>query len=272
MSQIIFDLALSGAKKIVTMADDMLKKAVSEKGESQKIEFPETAFYFPVAHALLGHEVKTLKDIQIPLNEAKALIKTEGFTNSKLAQLGVLDSGLAALLGTEIITGIRYLNNQEPQKDCNGFFSDTILRTLGIQLVDGRLPGFAAILGASKDSKTAVEIVREFQKRNILVFAGSATDGKSIIDQLIEEKVEMGWDNYIVPYGRDTVSAVYPLSWALRGAMTFGGIKPGNAAACLKYTKERVFAFALTLGNVDEFKVAAGYKPGFSCNCRYGCP
>ncbi|OGS21470.1 MAG: CO dehydrogenase/CO-methylating acetyl-CoA synthase complex subunit beta [Elusimicrobia bacterium RIFOXYA2_FULL_39_19] len=258
MSQIIFDLALSGAKKIVTMADDMLKKAVSEKGESQKIEFPETAFYFPVAHALLGHEVKTLKDIQIPLNEAKALIKTEGFTNSKLAQLGVLDSGLAALLGTEIITGIRYLNNQEPQKDCNGFFSDTILRTLGIQLVDGRLPGFAAILGASKDSKTAVEIVREFQKRNILVFAGSATDGKSIIDQLIEEKVEMGWDNYIVPYGRDTVSAVYPLSWALRGAMTFGGIKPGNAAACLKYTKERVFAFALTLGNVDEFKVAAG--------------
>ena len=66
---------------------------------------------------------------------------------------------------------LRYLYNEEPQQDCEGFFTDTILRSLGIQLVDGRLPGFAAILGAAPDNKTAVEIVRGFQERNILVFA-----------------------------------------------------------------------------------------------------
>ena len=43
-----------------------------------------------------------------------------------------------------------------------------------------------------------------------MVFAGSSTNGRSIIDQLAEEKVEMGWDTYIVPYGRDTISAIYP--------------------------------------------------------------
>ncbi|MFH0807206.1 MAG: acetyl-CoA decarbonylase/synthase complex subunit alpha/beta [Elusimicrobiota bacterium] len=233
-------------------------KAVKEKGPGQKVEFPETAFYFPMAYALLGHEVKTLNDISVPLNEAKSLIKMDTSVNSRLASLGVLESGLSALLGAEIITGIKYLYKQEPQPDCEGFFPDTILRTLGIQLVDGRLPGFAAILGAAPDNKTAVELIREFQKRNILMFVGASSNGKSIIDQLKEEKVEMGWDNYIVPYGRDTASAIYPLNWAIRGAMTFGGVKPGNAKECLAYTKERVFAFGLTLGPLDDIKVAAG--------------
>ena len=258
MSQIVFDLALSGAKKIVTIANELLNKAIEEKGPGQKVEFPETAFYFPMAYALLGHEVKSLKDISVPLNEAKALIKLDPSLNSRLANLGILESGLSALLGAEIITGIKYLYKEEPQPDCEGFFSDTILRTLGIQLVDGRLPGFAAIIGAAPDNKTAVELIREFQKRNILMFIGSSSNGKSIIDQLKEEKVEMGWDNYIVPYGRDTASAIYPLNWAIRGAMSFGGVKPGNAKECLAYTKERVFAFGLTLGPLDDIKVAAG--------------
>jgi len=154
--------------------------------------------------------------------------------------------------------GLRYLYGQEPQADCNGFFSDTILRTLGIQLVDGRMPGFAAILGAAPDNKTAVEIVREFQKRSIMIFVGSNTNGRSIIDQLKEEKVEMGWDTYIVPYGRDTYSLIYPLHWAIRGALTFGGHKKGEALKCLQYCKERVFAFGLALGEIDDVKYASG--------------
>ncbi len=153
---------------------------------------------------------------------------------------------------------LRYLYGQEPQADCNGFFSDTILRSLGIQLVDGRMPGFAAILGAAPDNKTAVEIVRELQKRNILTFVGSSVKGRSIIDQLKEEKVEMGWDTYIVPYGRDTITGIYPLHWAIRGALTFGGHKKGEALKCLKYCKDRVFAFGLALGEVDDLKYATG--------------
>lgn len=259
MSKIVATAAIRGAKKIVKDAEDFLVKAIAEKGEGQKVEFPDTAYFFPMAYALLGLEVKMLGDIKPVLQEAKSLLHNEPTQNFHLPYLGdALDSGVAALFAEEIIVGLRYLYQQEPQPDCIGFFSDTILRQLGIQLVDGRMPGFAAILGAAPDNKTAVEIVREFQKRQILSFVGSETSGRSIIDQLKEENVEMGWDNYIVPYGRDTITGIYPLNWAIRGALTFGGLKKGEALKCLKYCKDRVFAFGVTLGEIDDIKYATG--------------
>ncbi|OGS43407.1 MAG: CO dehydrogenase/CO-methylating acetyl-CoA synthase complex subunit beta [Elusimicrobia bacterium RIFOXYD2_FULL_34_15] len=259
MSKIVAAAVNRGSIKIVKEAEDFLNKAISEKSESQKIEFPDTAFFFPMAYALLGAEVKTLGDIKPVLQEAKSLLHDAPTESIWLPYLGdTLDSGIATLLAEEIIVGLRYLYKQEPQADCIGFFSDTILRQLGIQLVDGRMPGFAAILGAAPDNKIAVDIVREFQKRQILTFVGSQTNGRSIIDQLKEENVEMGWDNYIVPYGRDTITGIYPLHWAIRGALTFGGHRKGEALKCLKYCKDRVFAFGLTLGFIDDVKYATG--------------
>ena len=259
MSKIVASAAIRGAQKLVKEAETMLQKAIEEKGKDQKVEFPETAFYLPMANALLAAEVKTLNEMLPVLKEAKSLTHSAPTDSLWLPYLGnTLDSGIATLLAEEMICALRYLYGKEPQPDCNGFFTDTILRTLGIQLVDGRMPGFAAILGAAPDNKTAVEIVRGFQKRNIMIFVGSSSKGRSIIDQLKEEKVEMGWDTYIVPYGRDIVTAIYPLNWAIRGALTFGGIKPGNAKDCLLYCKDRVFAFGLVLGEVDDLKYATG--------------
>jgi acetyl-CoA synthase len=259
MSRIVAAAAIRGARSVVHEAEELLNKAISEKGKSEKVEFPETAFYLPMANALMGLEVKTLGEIIPVLEHAKSLLGEEPTESLWLPYLGnALDAGIATLLAEEIIVAVRYVYNQEPQADCNGFFTDTILRTLGIQLVDGRMPGFAAILGAASDNKTAVEIVRELQKRNILTFVGSSVNGRSIIDQLKEEKVEMGWDTYIVPYGRDTITGIYPLNWAIRSALTFGGIKPGKARECLLYTKARVFAFGLALGEVDDLKYATG--------------
>ncbi|MCQ9208756.1 MAG: acetyl-CoA decarbonylase/synthase complex subunit alpha/beta [Omnitrophica bacterium] len=259
MSKIVATAAIRGAKKIASEAEDFLNKAIKEKGKDAKVGFPETAFYLPMAYALLGLEVKTTREMLPILNEIKSLLHNDPSNKLWLPYLGdTLDSGVATLLAEELIVALRYLYGQEPQADCNGFFTDTILRTLGIQLVDGRMPGFAAVLGAAPDNKTAVDIVRDLQKRNILTFVGSSSGGKSIIDQLKEEKVEMGWDTYIVPYGRDTVSAIYPLHWAIRGALTFGGHKKGEALKCLKYCQNRVFAFGLVLGEVDDLKYATG--------------
>jgi len=259
MSKIIASCAIRGAREIYRQAEEFLEKSIKEKTESCEIKFPDTAFYFPMAYALLGEEVKKLSDAKRVLLFAKTLLADDPSEKIWLPYLGnTLDSGVGTLLCEEIITALRYLYGQEPQKDCNGFFSDTILRTLGIQLVDGRIPGFAAILGAAPDNKTAVYIVRELQKRSIMTFVGSNVNGRSIIDQLLEEKVEMGWDTYIIPYGRDTLSAVYPLNWAIRGALTFGGHKKGEALKCLKYCQNRVFAFGMVLGELDDIKYATG--------------
>ncbi len=259
MSKIIASAAIRGAHEIYRQAEERFNQAREDKGGSQKVEFPETAFFLPMAYALLGLEIKTLDEIKPVLDEAKSLLGEVPSERTWLPYLGdTLDAGVSTLFCEEIIMAIRYIYGEEPQPDCNGFFTDTILRTLGIQLVDGRMPGFAAILGAAPDKETAVAVVRELQKRNILIFAGSSAGGTSVIDQLKEANVEMGWDTYIVPYGRDTLSAIYPLNWAIRSAMTFGGLKKGQGRQCLLYCKDRVFAFGLTLGEVDDLKYATG--------------
>ncbi|MFA5363106.1 MAG: acetyl-CoA decarbonylase/synthase complex subunit alpha/beta [Candidatus Omnitrophota bacterium] len=254
MSNIVAQLAVGGARALYKQASEHLQKTIKQKGEAYRVGFPETAYYFPMANAVLGAKVEILKDVPPVLDHVKSLLP-EILPDPGLGD--ALNAGMAALFCEEIIAAMRYVYGEEPQKDCVGFFSDNIMRSLGIQLVDGRIPGFAAILGAAPDNKTAVAIVREFQERNILMFVGSSVKGRSIIDQLIEENVEMGWDNYIVPYGRDTISGIFPLNWAVRSALTFGGLKAGDAK-CLAYTKERVFAFGLVLGELDEIKVATG--------------
>jgi len=252
-------LMVKGAEKIIGEADAFLKKAIKEKGESEKIGFPETAFYLPLANALLGVEAKSLSGASQILAAAKTLLpkvppedKWETFLKD------ALNAGVAAILSEEIICALRYIYGQEPQADCPGFFSDTILRSLGIQLVDGRISGICVIIGKAPDNKTAVQIVRDLQKRNILTLVGSNVDGISIIDQLKDGGLQMGLDSYVVPFGRDTISVVYVLNFAIRAALTFGGIKAGNTKACVDYVRERVPAFVLLLGGVDEVKVATG--------------
>ena len=119
------------------------------------------------------------------------------------------------------------------------------------------MPGFAAIVGAAKSNEVAVKIVRELQRRNILTFLSGNVNGRSIIHQLQEEGVELGYDTYTVPFGTDTISAIYALGFATRSALTFGGMKGGQARDILLYNKDRVFAFVLALGEVDDLKYAA---------------
>jgi len=118
------------------------------------------------------------------------------------------------------------------------------------------MPGFAAIIGCAKSNEVAEKIVREFQQRNILIFLSGNVNGRSIIHQLMEQGVEMGYDTYIVPFGTDTISAIYALGFATRSALTFGGLKGGQAREMLLYNKFRTFAFALALGEVDDLKYA----------------
>ncbi|MFH0762431.1 MAG: CO dehydrogenase/CO-methylating acetyl-CoA synthase complex subunit beta, partial [Candidatus Omnitrophota bacterium] len=74
MSKIVAEAAIRGAQDIYNQAAGFLDKAIKEKGSGQKIGFPETAFYLPLAHALLGAKVETLKDAAPILAHAKSLL------------------------------------------------------------------------------------------------------------------------------------------------------------------------------------------------------
>lgn len=270
MSKIIASAAISASHHLFKTAEEMLEKAIAEKGKDFVIEFPDTAFYLPQIYAMTAFPVKSLADMKVALEMAREMLHDmpeEKFWKPYLGE--ALDSGMATLFCEEIILALRYLNGLEPVTDpetgyvYNGFITDTIQRNLGIQLVDGRMPGFAAIIGAAPDAEIAEKIVRELQEKNILTFlSGQAKDknGKltNVTQQLLSRKVELGWDTYIVPLGPDTEHTLYALSWSIRASMIFGGNKPGDYKAHLKYTKDRVFAFALVLGELDEIKWSTG--------------
>ena len=125
MSKIVASAAIRGARKIAQEAEDFLNKAIQEKGEDAKVGFPETAFYLPMAYALLGLEIKTLNDMVPVMEHVKSLLHDEPTDKLWLPYLGnTLDSGIATLLAEELIVALRYLYGQEPQPDCNGFFSE----------------------------------------------------------------------------------------------------------------------------------------------------
>ena len=85
----------------------------------------------------------------------------------------------------------------------------------------------------------------------------------------------MGWDSYIVPLGPDTEHTLYALDWSVRASLIFGGKKPGDYKAHLKYTKDRVFAFALVLGELDDIKWSTGagaINMGYPAVCDTNVP
>ena len=261
MSREVMSAVIRGAHGFVEEAEKKLAEAVAAKGEGQKVQFPGTAFFLPMTCALMGLEVKTLADLKRVVQHCRELLPVAPADRLWLPYLGDgLDAGVATLLAMEVTCALRYLNNERIDEGFTGFISDTILRELGIQLVDGRMPGFAAILGPAPTNAIAVNTVRELQKRSILTFLLCSREGKSIRDQLIAEGVELGWDTYIVPVGRDTHSAIYVLNWAMRGALTFGGHKKGDWRSCLKYCRDRIFAFGITFGPIpdDWYAVGAG--------------
>jgi acetyl-CoA synthase len=281
MSKYIATRAIRGSNALVMEAEVMLQKALQEKGPDTVVEFPNTAYYLPTIYGMTGLEVTTLGQIKEALDHARALLHPMPSERKWTPYLGeTLDSGMATLMAAEVIEAIRFIyglqpepfpgielaggtaypeldNGGGPANHLNGPIDDIQLRSWGIQLVDGRMPGFAAIVGAAKSNEVAVKIVRELQQRNILVFLSGNVNGRSIIHQLQEEGVELGYDTYTIPFGTDTLSAIYALGFATRSALTFGGIDAGQARDILLYNKKRVFAFVLALGEVDDLKYAA---------------
>ena len=254
MSKIIATAAIRGAHKIYKQAEESLAKAIKEKGKDHPVTYPNTAYYLPIMLLFLGQKVEKLGDLEESLQEAKNLLREIPSDDMWLPYLGdTLDSGVATLISEEIIESLKYVIGPNPVNGIwLGYTDDSILRLQGIKLVDGRMPGFVAIAGKTETNEEAVELIRSLQSRNILVFMAGHCDGRAIAEQLAEENIQMDWDTFLVPYGKEITAAVHALNFAARSAMTFGGIEPGDYEAArqiLLYNKDRVYAFVMALGN-----------------------
>jgi len=262
MSRIIASAAIRGAYKIAEQAEQILNKAIKEKGRDCRVEFPNTGYYIPIIYSMTGREVQTLADFEEVLKEVKDLLPAHVDDDLWVPYLGhALDAGMATLFAEEIIEGCKYLIGPNPvQGIWLGAADDIILRERGIQFVDGTAPGFAAVVGSAPDVETAVTIARKLQERMLYVFMCGHHNGTTFAEQLVEGGVQLGWETRLVPFGPEITAAIYALGFASRAALSFGGVQPGDFRRNLLYNKNRIFAFVMPLGEVTDewYATAAG--------------
>ncbi len=254
MSKIIATVAIQGAYETVKQAEQILSQAIQLKGENCRVEFPNTGYYIPIIYSMTGTVVEKLGDFHDVMQQIKALLPPPVSDDLSLPYFGpALDAGMATLFAEEIIEACKYLIGPNPVDDLwLGAADDVILRERGIQFVDGTAPGFAAVLGAAPDVKTAVSIARKLQQRCLYVFMSGHSNGTTFAEQLIQGGVQLGWETRLVPFGREITSVIYALGFASRAALSFGAVAPGDFRRNLLYNKNRIFAFVMALGQVTE--------------------
>jgi acetyl-CoA synthase len=264
MSKLVAFAAIQGAYNIVSKAEGKYKKALETFGGSQKLEFPNTAYFLPIIYSLTGIKVTDLDSAKKPLDFARNLLPPHVKKDCHLPYLGgLLDAGMAALFAEEIVEAIRYVEDpdfyqpemEDPDVENGkiwlGAADDAIMRKRGVEFVDGTAPGFAAIVGSAPDTATAKKMAEEYQLKTIYVFMAANQNGTTFAEQLVQEGVQIGWNTRLVPFGPDISAAVFALGFANRAGMAFGGIQPGDFKAQLAYQKDRVFAFVNALGEVN---------------------
>jgi len=285
MSKIICSAAIRGAHKIIDMAEESFEEAIKEYGSEQEVGYPHTAYYLPVIYSMLGAKIQNLGDMRDIFVECRKLLPVNVGSNVWLPYLGqALDAGMATVFAEEMYEAIRYLKEPnyytktEDPSDGNiwlGAADDVIFRKRGVEFVDGTAPGFAAIVGSPKDKEVASKIALELQEKNLYVFMHDHSDGVRMAEQLVANGVQVGWNTRLVPFGQSYTSAVFALGFACRVALAFGGVKPGDYQANLKYNKDRTFAFVMAFGPVsDEWyaNAAGAINWGFPTISDYDIP
>ncbi len=264
MSKMVAFAVVQGAYNIVSKAEGKYQEALEKYGGAQKLEFPNTAYYLPVIYSLTGIKVTDLDSAKQVMDFSRALLPPHIKNDCNLPYLGpILDAGMGAIFAEEIVEAIRYVEDpdfyqpevEDPDVDNGkiwlGAADDAIMRKRGVEFVDGTAPGFAAIVGAAPTSAIAKQIAEEYQLKSIYVFMAANQNGTTFAEQLVEEGVQIGWNNRLVPFGPDISAAVYAVGFANRAGMSFGGVQAGDYKKMLAYQKDRIFAFVVALGDVN---------------------
>ena len=244
----LFDRVFGGNDAVYGLTEAAIDGAIAQYGADQAVAFPNTAYSLPCYYAVTGTKVTNLGELKEALGVVKTLMTREKRLNDAFM------SGVATALCAEFIEVLKYINGAEPYSEpCYGHLADAIIRELGVPLVTGDIPGVAVILGSAPSKEEAVELVKSYQAQGILV-----TLVGGVIDQCVEAGLKMGNAVRIVPLGKDVTAVIHVVSVALRAALIFGNVKPGDAGSLMKYTFERVPAFVNAFKPLDDVIVACG--------------
>lgn len=244
----LFDVVFSGNDTVYGLTEGAINAAIEKHGADKAIAFPNTAYSLPCYYGVTGTKVATLGELKDALGVVKSLMTREKRLNDAFM------SGVATALCAEFIEVLKYMDGAVPYEEpCYGHLADAVIRELGVPLVTGDIPGVAVILGSAPTAQEGVELVKSYQAQGILV-----TLVGGIIDQCEEMGYKTGANVRVIPLGKDVTSVIHVVSVAVRAALIFGNIQPGDAAGLMKYTFERVPAFVNAFAPLDPVIVACG--------------
>jgi len=244
----LFDRVFSGNDAVYALTENAIDDAIKKYGEDKAVKFPDTAYSLPCYYAVTGTKVADLKG----LKEAHGVVKTLMTREPRLNDAFM--SGVATALCAEFIEVLKYIDGAVPYEEpLYGHLPDAVIRELGVPLVTGDIPGVAVIIGGAPTTEEGVALVKSYQAQGILV-----TLVGEIIDQCAEAGYKTGANVRVIPLGKDITSVIHVVSVAIRAALIFGNIKPGDANALMEYTMKRVPAFVNAFAPLDDVIVACG--------------
>ena len=150
---VLTDLIYGGSNAVAALTEGAVNDAIAKYGAEKEIAFPDTAYFFPTIYAATGVKVKTLGDLPACVGVLKSLITNQ----EDLGQ--ALNAGLATAVGAEILEGLKFAEPKDSYEDARvagiGFVPDPIIRSLGVPLVTGDIPGVAVVLGKAENGEDA---------------------------------------------------------------------------------------------------------------------
>ena len=229
----LFDRVFGGNDYNYDRTVAAIDSAIAQYGEGESVSFPDTAYSLPCYYAVTGEKITNLGEMKA----AMATIKAKMTRNNRLYD--AFESGIASALCAEFLEALKYIGGATPYAEPElGHLSDAFVRNLGVPLVTGDIPGVAVIIGGAEDPAETVALVKSYQSQGILV-----TLTGECIKQCADAGYKMGENVRVVPLGFEMQSVIHVVSVALRAALIFGNIQPGDFKALAKYTMDRVRAF-----------------------------
>ena len=210
-----------------------IDEAIAAYGESEPVSFPGTAYSLPCYYGVTGVKITTLGEMKAAMDT----IKSKMTRNNRLHD--AFESGIASALCAEFLEALKYLHGAEPYAEPEmGHLTDAFVRNLGVPLVTGDIPGVAVIIGGAEDPAETVALAKSYQAQGILV----TLTGDSI-KHCFDAGMKLGENVRVVPLGYEMQSVIHVVSVAVRAALIFGNVTPGDFASLAKYTMDRVKAF-----------------------------
>ncbi len=243
--QELIDDALLGARIVSEIA---LMRLDAVSSQNDVLHYPETGYGLPAFTAWKGEkDFKVSYGADLLRSMLKDVAGSGGLEEA-------LQAGEVAMYACELIEALKYLRRPESaSQEGQGFIPDRVLRELGLSFVDDTIPGCALMMGRPPNNEYIRTMVRECQNKGLLVIVADEA-GRMLKDS----GVRTGWDRMLYPVG-DCTSIVHAINFALRAALSFGNVAPGDRERLGAYLEKRPKVVVLHMGPLDPIRSALAF-------------